>query len=60
MVVVDFKHPLAGRTLNFDVEILAIRAASEEELAQGMPARSDAETDSGCGDADCEKPDCCD
>ncbi|SDS50648.1 FKBP-type peptidyl-prolyl cis-trans isomerase SlyD [Halopseudomonas litoralis] len=33
--VVDSNHPLAGRDLTFDVEILSVRAATEEELAHG-------------------------
>ncbi len=32
---IDANHPLAGRHLNFDVEIVAVRAAEEEELAHG-------------------------
>ncbi|PRB81922.1 peptidylprolyl isomerase [Pseudomonas sp. MYb185] len=32
---VDTNHPLAGRDLKFDVEILAVRPATEEELAHG-------------------------
>lgn len=32
---VDFNHPLAGRTLNFDVEILEVREADAEEIAHG-------------------------
>ncbi len=35
MVVVDFNHPFAGLTLNFDVEIKDVRAATAEELAHG-------------------------
>ena len=34
-VFVDTDHPLAGVTLNFEVEVMEIRAASEEEMAQG-------------------------
>jgi FKBP-type peptidyl-prolyl cis-trans isomerase SlyD len=34
-VVVDFNHPLAGRDLVFEVEILKIREATPEELAHG-------------------------
>lgn len=35
MVTLDGNHPLAGQSLNFDVEITAVRAATEEELAHG-------------------------
>jgi FKBP-type peptidyl-prolyl cis-trans isomerase SlyD len=36
-VKVDFNHPLAGQTLNFDVEIIKSRPASAEETAHGHP-----------------------
>jgi len=32
---VDTNHPLAGRTLGFEIEVLEVRAASEEEIAHG-------------------------
>jgi FKBP-type peptidyl-prolyl cis-trans isomerase SlyD len=35
MVTLDANHPLAGKNLNFDVEIAAVRAATEEELSHG-------------------------
>ena len=34
-VVLDFNHPLAGETLNFDVKIAGLRPATSEELAHG-------------------------
>ena len=34
-VTVDANHPLAGVELNFDVHIVEVRDASEEELAHG-------------------------
>lgn len=34
-VVLDANHPLAGQTLHFDVSILAVRSATEEEIAHG-------------------------
>jgi len=30
---VDTNHPLAGKTVHFDIEILDVRAATEEEIA---------------------------
>ena len=30
---VDTNHPLAGQTLSFDIEIMEVRAATEEEIA---------------------------
>jgi len=34
-VDLDLNHPLAGRTLKFEVEILEVRPATEQELAHG-------------------------
>ncbi len=35
MVTVDGNHPLAGESLNFDVEIVEVRAATAEEMSHG-------------------------
>ncbi|MBK1726239.1 FKBP-type peptidyl-prolyl cis-trans isomerase [Halorhodospira neutriphila] len=34
-VEVDANHPLAGETLNFDVKVVDVRDATDEELAHG-------------------------
>jgi FKBP-type peptidyl-prolyl cis-trans isomerase SlyD len=34
-VVLDYNPPLAGKTLTYDVEVMAVREAEEEELAHG-------------------------
>ena len=44
IVKVDANHPLAGMTLHFDVEILDIRDATEEELEHGH-----VHAEGGCG-----------
>lgn len=43
-VIVDGNHPLSGLTLNFDVEVLEVKEATEEEIAHGHP-----HSESGCG-----------
>ncbi len=35
MVTIDANHPLAGETLNFDVEIMSVRDATAEEMEHG-------------------------
>jgi FKBP-type peptidyl-prolyl cis-trans isomerase SlyD len=34
-ITIDFNHPLAGKNLNFDIELLDVRDATAEELAHG-------------------------
>ncbi|CDL87524.1 peptidylprolyl isomerase [Xenorhabdus cabanillasii] len=55
-VVVDGNHMLAGQNLKFNVEIVAVREATEEELAHGH-----VHGQGGCGDHhhDHEGHSCC-
>jgi FKBP-type peptidyl-prolyl cis-trans isomerase SlyD len=34
-VTIDGNHPLAGQALTFDVEVVAVRAATDEEITHG-------------------------
>lgn len=45
-VTVDGNHPLSGLALNFDVEIVDVRAATEDEIAHGH-----VHGEGGCGHA---------
>jgi FKBP-type peptidyl-prolyl cis-trans isomerase SlyD len=53
-VTVDGNHPMAGLDLNFDVSVVEVREASEEELHQGRVYAA------GCDDADCANCHDCD
>ncbi|MFH1810315.1 MAG: peptidylprolyl isomerase [Pseudomonadota bacterium] len=44
-IYVDTNHPLAGVTLHFDVEVMAIRAATAEEMEHGHPHGPDGHHD---------------
>lgn len=49
-VKMDFNHPLAGKDLHFEGEVISVREASEEELqAQHAHCGSHSHGDEGCG-----------
>jgi FKBP-type peptidyl-prolyl cis-trans isomerase SlyD len=50
IVTIDGNHPMAGQDLNFDVSVVDVREASEEELRRGSVYSAAA---CGCDDADC-------
>ncbi len=35
VVVLDFNHPLAGKTLTYEGEVISVRPATEDELSHG-------------------------
>ena len=54
VVVMDFNHPLAGETLHFSGEVIEVREASAEEIAQCTTM-----ADGGCGcGCDCGDGEC--
>ena len=38
-VIMDFNHPMAGKTLNFTGKVVEVREATEKELKKGHPCR---------------------
>ena len=50
-VTMDFNHPMAGKTLNFDVEVVSVRDVTPEDLQGSCGC--------GCGDGcDCGDHEC--
>ena len=49
-VKMDFNHPMAGKTLHFDVEVVSVRDVEPEDLQGGCSCGS---CGGDCGDGDC-------
>lgn len=65
VVTMDFNHPLAGEDLFFAGKVMAVREASDEEVAQilsgsggGCGCGSGGGCGSGCGDDGCSDDSC--
>lgn len=67
VVTMDFNHPLAGEDLYFSGKVMALREASDEEVAQilsgshggcGCGSGSGGGCGSGCGDEGCSDDSC--
>lgn len=54
VVVMNFNHPLAGKTLNFKGEVVEVREATEEEIKNGLYGEK---AQHECGD-DCSSCGC--
>ncbi len=52
-VKMDFNHPMAGKTLNFEVAIISVREVTPEDLKGGCSCGD-------CGDGGCDCGDGCD
>ena len=56
-VIIDFNNPMAGKTLQFVVEVMGVRAATADEMSHGHShgpgGHSHEEKSSGCGDPNC-------
>jgi len=53
----DFNHPLAGQNLNFEVEVVSVRDATEEEITAATACHSECSPSccSGCeGESTCD------
>ena len=49
VIVMDFNHPMAGKTLNFEGQIVNVAEATDEDL-QAYPNQGCGCGDGGCGD----------
>ena len=51
-VKMDFNHPMAGKTLNFEVEVISVRDVTPEDLqsAGGCSCGCDGDHEGGCSD----------
>lgn len=58
VIVMDFNHPLAGETLNFEGKVLSVRESTPEEIAALFAPQGGCGCGSGCGCGDDEEGSC--
>ena len=56
-VKMDFNHPMAGKTLNFEVEVVSVRDVTPEDLQGSCSCGSCGDGCDGCGDHNHEEHD---
>lgn len=59
-VIVDFNHPLAGKDLTFDVDVVEITEATEEEKKRILAPLMGGQEGCGCGCDSCDSDCNCD
>lgn len=52
-LLLDANHPLAGVDLEFEIEVIAVRAATKEECEHNHAHGAAGDGDGGCGNHDC-------
>lgn len=59
-VTMDFNHPMAGKTLNFTGEVVAVAEATEEDVEKffGGQGGCGCGSDCGCSEGSCESEEC--
>lgn len=58
VIKMDFNHPLAGETLNFEGKVLTVRESTPEEIAALFAPQGGCGCGSGCGCGDNEEGSC--
>ncbi len=64
-VLMDFNHPMAGKTLHFTGSVVNVREATEEELSNGLAhkcgcgKKKEGGCDGGCEGGGCGDSGCC-
>ncbi|MDR2948643.1 MAG: peptidylprolyl isomerase [Dysgonomonas sp.] len=58
VIKMDFNHPLAGETLNFEGKVLTVRESTPEEIAALFAPQGGCGCGSGCGCGDDEEGSC--
>jgi len=57
-VKMDFNHPMAGKDLHFNGQVIDIRDASEDELKHGLNAGGCSGCSGSCDTGSCDTDDC--